>query len=207
MSISANRTTPKQSRSAPTPATISRLPLRPHSVAITVVAAWQTLLCLVVGWATVALWPSIDTTVADQPTQVLVLGATLTMTAMSGALVMGALGGMAGCLVHTVPIFCSRVGRQTFEPTFVYWYVLRPLTSAMLALLTVAALHGGLFALSTSTDPSAAAAYALGGVAGLFTDSVVQKLRGVLGATSTEHPATTQSVPLAPRASVTGTRS
>jgi hypothetical protein len=118
----------------------------------------------------------------------------------SGVLLLAIVGGSAGSLVHTIAIFTSRVGRRTFETSYVWWYVLRPVGAVLLALIFVTAVSSGLLALSGGDGGSSAAlAFLAGALAGLFTDAVLQRLRGLLGATSTEEDASTQAVPLAPR--------
>jgi hypothetical protein len=97
------------------------------------------------------------------------------------------LGGVAGSLVHTITIFSSRVGRDTLEASFLWWYLLRPFAAALLALLFVAAVQSGLVAVGGKPE-SLVLALVAGGLAGLFTDAVLQKLRGLLGATSTKSP-------------------
>jgi hypothetical protein len=61
----------------------------------------------------------------------------------------------------------------------------------------VAALRSGLVALGTGTTDSSTAvlSFLAGGLAGLFTDRVMQRLRGLLGATKTDQKASEQPAP------------
>lgn len=112
-------------------------------------------------------------------------------------LLVGLFGGVAGSLVHTITIFSSRVGRSTFEATYLWWYVLRPFAAALLAVLFVASIQSGAVAMTNASDAATpVVAVVAGGLAGLFTDTVLQVLRTLLGATNTEHKASEQKVPL-----------
>ena len=146
------------------------------------VGCWQLGLGILVLVGLIACWP---------------LGADATVT--WGVLVVGALGGVAGSLVHTITVFSSRVGQSTFEATYTWWYILRPFAAALLAVLFVAAVYSGLVT-NLESGPTAVVPVVAGGLAGLFTDTVLQTLRALLGATSTELEASKQQAPLAPAA-------
>lgn len=166
---------------------------------IVVVACWQIALATLTMVAVFASWPLVAST-KGSTVSVVWFGPDFTLTATSGALLLGLIGGVGGSLVHTVTIFSSRVGRDTLETSYLWWYLMRPFAAGPLALLFVAAVHSGLLAASNATDdPSPMVAFVAGGLAGLFTDAVLQRLRGLLGATSTEKPASTQVLPLAAR--------
>ena len=161
-----------------------------------VVGCWQLTLAVVTVVAVLACWPVVDALAAASTVSVSWFGPDFVLNTTSGALLIGLVGGVAGSLVHTITIFSSRVGRDTLEATFLWWYLLRPFAAALLALLFVTAVHSGLLSISGAADgPQTAVAFVAGGLAGLFTDAVLQKLRGLLGATSTEDLASDQHVP------------
>jgi hypothetical protein len=161
-----------------------------------VVGCWQLTLAVVTVVAVLACWPVVDALAATSSVPVSWFGPDFVLNTTSGALLIGLVGGVAGSLVHTITIFSSRVGRDTLEATFLWWYLLRPFAAALLALLFVTAVHSGLLSISGAADgPQTAVAFVAGGLAGLFTDAVLQKLRGLLGATSTEDLASDQHVP------------
>jgi hypothetical protein len=163
-----------------------------------VVAGWQLTLAVITVVAALACWPLVDSLAAVSAVPVSWFGPDFVLNTTSGALLIGLVGGVAGSLVHTVTIFSSRAGRDTLEATFLWWYLLRPFAAALLALLFVAAVHSGLLSISGGAEgPQTAVAFVTGGLAGLFTDAVLQKLRSLLGATSTEDLASGQHVPLA----------
>jgi hypothetical protein len=125
------------------------------------------------------------------------IGPDFTATAATSALVLAAVGGVAGSFVHAGSLFTARVGRRTFEVSYFWWYVLRPLESAVLAMVFVAAIRSGLLALGADGKDSdtVVLVFLSGALAGLFTDRVMQRLRGLLGATKTDQKATEQPAP------------
>jgi len=161
-----------------------------------VVGCWQLALTAVTTVAAFSVWPLVAQLEGRATVGVHWFGPDFRVTALSGALILGVIGGVAGSLVHTITIFSSRVGRDTLEASFLWWYLLRPFAAALLALLFVAAVQSGLVAVGGKPE-SLVLAFVAGGLAGLFTDAVLQKLRGFLGATSTQMTASSQDVPLA----------
>lgn len=198
MNISSSRLEKIElNRSEPPPS------LTPHAqrllnTVIVVVGCWQLATAALATLAAFAVWP----VVAGLPTvgsaRIHWWGPDLSLDVTSGALLLGLVGGVAGSLVHTITIFSSRVGRDTLEASYLWWYLLRPFAAALLALLFVASVVSGLSALNGAPkSPDAGVAFVAGGLAGLFTDAVLQKLRNLLGATSTEQTASSQQLPLA----------
>lgn len=183
----------KRSATAPELSEADKLVLK--AVTLTV-GCWQLALTLVTTVAAFALWPLVAQLEGRETVGVNWFGPDFRLTALSGVLILGMTGGVAGSLVHTITIFSSRVGRDTLESSFLWWYLLRPFAAALLALLFVATVQSGLVAIGGKPE-SLVLAFVAGGLAGLFTDAVLQKLRGLLGATSTEKTASSQDVPLA----------
>lgn len=161
-----------------------------------IVGCWQLALTLMTAAAAFALWPLVAQLEGRATVGVQWFGPDFRLTALSGVLILGVIGGVTGSLVHTITIFSSRVGRNTLESSFLWWYLLRPFAAALLALLFVATVQSGLVAIGGKPE-TLVLAFVAGGLAGLFTDAVLQKLRGLLGATSTEKTASSQDVPLA----------
>ena len=89
-----------------------------------------------------------------------------------------ALIGSAATLALT---FAHRVGYQKLEKGWEWWYITRPPTAASIGVLAFALLQAGLFSNSTAAKSSLLAAAATGGLAGLFTDQLLQKMRSILG--------------------------
>lgn len=147
-------------------------------------------------FAAVWAWALADRSLVDDEA-VRWIGPDFTATAATGILVLAVVGGVVGSFVHAASLFATRVGRQTFEVSYVWWYILRPLESALVALVFVAAVRSGLLALGASQTESTSTtlAFLAGGLAGLFTDRVMQRLRGLLGATRTDKKASEQPPP------------
>ena len=162
-------------------------------IATIFVGLWHVALAVGTTLQTLLWWPVVEEAASSTYTWY-----GWTFTSGSAVLLLAIVGGVAGSLVHTITIFSSRVGRSTFETSYVWWCILRPIAAALLALIFAAALSSNLLALSGGNGESAAAlAFVGGALAGLFTDAVLQKLRHLLGATSTQHEASKQKVPLA----------
>jgi hypothetical protein len=89
-----------------------------------------------------------------------------------------ALIGSAATLALT---FAHRVGYQKLEKGWEWWYIMRPPTAAGIGVLAFALLEAGLFSSTTAVKSSLLAAAATGGLAGLFTDQLLQKMRAALG--------------------------
>lgn len=159
------------------------------------VGVWHLVLAVATTLLTLLWWPVVEQTASST-----VQWRGFTFTGSSGVLLLAIAGGSTGSLVHTISIFSSRVGRRTFETSYLWWYLLRPIGAVLLALIFVATVSSGLISLGSGDGgASAALSFIAGALAGLFTDAILQRLRGLLGATSTEQAASTQAVPLAPR--------
>jgi hypothetical protein len=81
-----------------------------------------------------------------------------------------------------------RAGYRKLEEGWELWYLLRPVTAVGVGVLAYALLKAGLF---TFTNPQSDlfAAAAVGGLAGLFTDQLLQKMRKILGLSDFEQEA------------------
>jgi len=77
--------------------------------------------------------------------------------------------------------FAHRLGYQKLEKGWQWWYVTRPPTAASIGVLAFALLQAGLFSSNTAAKSGLLAAAATGGLAGLFTDQLLQKMRAALG--------------------------
>lgn len=112
-----------------------------------------------------------------------VLWFTLEPTPASAVLAVVAFTAMVGSLVVMALTFSMRAGHRTLDEGFFWWYLTRPLTAAGLALVLYLVVIGGFFDLTSVTEGSTSAlatAAALGGLAGLFTDQILDLLRGAL---------------------------
>jgi hypothetical protein len=188
------RETPDGARSSTRGARPKRYELQKHEWWIAgVVGVWLAAVGVASVLAAMWLWA-----VADRATSandaVHWIGPDFTATAATGSLALAAVGGVAGSFVHAGSLFAARVGRRTFEISYFWWYLLRPLESALVAIVFVAALRSGLLALGADTKDTdtVVLAFLSGALAGLFTDRVMQRLRGLLGASKTDEKASEQ---------------
>jgi hypothetical protein len=86
--------------------------------------------------------------------------------------------------------FAQRAGHGTLQQEWSWWYLTRPFTAAGIGVLAYALLEAGFISTTTSAGKTDAAtsgllaAAAIGGLAGLFTDQLLQKMSTALGLTS-----------------------
>ena len=116
-------------------------------------------------------------------------GPDLTVTLSMTLMIVGAAAGAVGSIIQQSIIFAHRAGLRTLERGFVYWYVLRPIWSALLGAVAVIAANTGFISIGDETTSSAGVTVLVttGCLAGLFTDKALDRLRSMLGAS---HPST-----------------
>lgn len=111
-------------------------------------------------------------------------GPDLTVSLATALLVVGAAAGFVGSVVQQSIVFANRAGKQTLESGYFWWYVLRPVWSALLGSVVVLAVNTGLVSIGDETTSSAGVTVLVtaAAVAGLFTDQALQRLQAMLGA-------------------------
>jgi hypothetical protein len=111
-------------------------------------------------------------------------GPDVTVTLSMTLMIVGAAAGAVGSIIQQSIIFAHRAGFQTLQRGFVYWYVLRPVWSALLGAVVVIAANAGFISIGDETTSSAGVTVlvTLGCLAGLFTDKALDRLRSLLGA-------------------------
>lgn len=93
-----------------------------------------------------------------------------------------ALMAVIGSLVVSSLVFSTRAGKETLERGYLWWYLIRPLSAAGLGVLFYLSVVAGFFQQPAQQGRGAlVVAAAIGGLAGLFTDQVMAKMRGILG--------------------------
>ena len=107
---------------------------------------------------------------------VLDFGVTLNMS----LLIVGAAAGAVGSVIHQSMTVTQRP--RSAEDRSIWWYVLRPLWSALLGSVFVIAVNTGLISIGDETTSSAGVAVLVltGCLAGLFTDQVLRRLRNMV---------------------------
>ncbi|MFG1625161.1 hypothetical protein [Kribbella sp. NPDC049227] len=115
-------------------------------------------------------------------------GPDFTTTLNMSLLIVGAAAGAVGSVIHQSMVFAQRAGLETLERGFVWWYLLRPVWSALLGSVVVVAVNTGLISIGDDTTSSAGVTVLMmtGCLAGLFTDQAMVRLRPLLGVTPPE---------------------
>ncbi len=115
-------------------------------------------------------------------------GPDYTTTLNMSLLIVGAAAGAVGSVIHQSMVFAQRAGLETLERGFVWWYLLRPVWSALLGSVVVVAVNTGLISIGDETTSTAGVTVLVmtGCLAGLFTDQAMRRLRPMLGATPPE---------------------
>jgi hypothetical protein len=121
------------------------------------------------------------------------------------------LGGGVGAMVHAIRSFSAHIGARRLSKGWAWWYVLRPLEGAVMALAFYLVLRGGLLNTSGSNGSSAAniSIYGVTGIAvlvGMFSREAVEKLKDLaetLFAKANQAVTTSSSKALNPKPTVT----
>lgn len=105
-------------------------------------------------------------------------------------LLVGAAAGVVGSMVQQSIVFAERSGHRTLQYGFVWWYVLRPVWSALLGAVVVLTFNAGLISIGDRTTSAAGVTVlvTVGCLAGLFTDQALDRLAPLLGATPPRDP-------------------
>jgi len=124
-------------------------------------------------------------------------GPSFSITLATSLVVVGAAAGFVGSVVQQSIVFASRAGQQTLERGYLWWYVLRPVWSALLGGVVVLTVNAGLVSIGDDTTSAAGVTVLVtaAAVAGLFTDQAMQRLRSVLGASDPSTLTTEQPTP------------
>lgn len=119
-----------------------------------------------------------------------VFGASFAISLSMSVLLLGAASGLVGSMIQQSIVFAHRAGHETLEVGFVWWYLLRPIWSALLGAVSVIAVNTGLISIGDQTTSTAGVTVlaTVGCFAGLFTDRALDKMRDLLGATDPTVP-------------------
>lgn len=90
------------------------------------------------------------------------------------------LAGALGSFIHIAISFSEFVGNSRFSATWIYWYMLKPLTSTALAAIFYLVLRGGLMSADGGGDAvNLHGVVAMSGMVGLFSKQATTKLAEV----------------------------
>jgi len=91
-----------------------------------------------------------------------------------------ALVGALGSLIHAMTSFATYVGNKQFAGSWSWWFILRPFIGMPLALIFYFVVRGGFFTMAANTDAISPFGIAgLSGLVGMFSKQAIDKLREV----------------------------
>jgi hypothetical protein len=92
-------------------------------------------------------------------------------------------GGALGGLVHALRSFAAFTGNRQLAAEWLYWYLTRPFTGAIVALVLYLMIRGGLVTgpIQGETSISVVGFTGAAALAGLFSDQAMEKLKEVFG--------------------------
>lgn len=95
-------------------------------------------------------------------------------------LLLVALMGFLGNMIHVVTSFTTFIGNGTFKRSWILWYCVKPFTASGLALIVYFIVRGGFLSYGSSAGSvSLFGILSISALAGLFTDSATIKLKEV----------------------------
>ena len=90
-------------------------------------------------------------------------------------LLVAVMGGI-GSMIHAATSFADYVGNRRFGATWMWWYGMRPFIGASLALVIYFVVRGGLLQVGTSASVNPYGIAAVSGLAGMFSKQATDKL-------------------------------
>jgi hypothetical protein len=91
-----------------------------------------------------------------------------------------ALAGAVGGLVHTTRSFYFHATDKTLHQSWLLWYILRPLVGSSIGLITYLIIRGGFITMDATVKEANVYSFtALAALAGMFSEQAVEKLKRV----------------------------
>ena len=118
--------------------------------------------------------------VGDTPDNPVIFLADIRLTIGNEAklMLLAALAGALGSLVHAMTSFATYIGNRSYVTSWNWWYILRPFIGMVLALISYFTIRGGFFTLTADTTAvNQFGVTALGGLAGMFSRQAIDKLK------------------------------
>ncbi|NQT82119.1 hypothetical protein HQ563_03795 [bacterium] len=162
------------------PGKVGEKPVRPTGIVL--IAVYLVLFCILLVWGLVQLWPRAAgaTEAAGPCSSATFLFWTFRLSDEVRLLLIVALAGALGSLVHALRSLYWYVGNRALVRSWLMKYFLLPFAGAALAVIFYFVIRGGFFsreATMQQTDPFGFAA--LAGLVGMFSEQAVLKLKEV----------------------------
>ena len=101
------------------------------------------------------------------------------LTPDRGLLTIALLAGVLGSGMHSMQSFAAYVGDHKLGASWIWWYILRAPTGAILGLFVYVALRGGFLTIGSGTNINPYGVFAAAGLAGWFSKRATDKLAEV----------------------------
>ncbi len=159
-------------------------------IAAVVLIASATLVAI----ALVQLWPA-GTGLSPAAHSYVVLGVHTTLTGDRDLMLIAALSGALGAMLHSLRSLSVYVGERALLWSWMLFYACLPVIGAILSLLFYFVLRGGLISgQATSRDVNPFGTAAVAGLVGLFSTQAAEMLKNVFTAIFTKAPQGSDSV-------------
>lgn len=153
-----------------------------HKGTALVIGSYVILLNLLLLNFLVTVWPSATPLDPQKSTPVfLLLGKwwPVSIGLETSYLLIVILSGALGSYIHLATSFADYVGNRRLEPSWLWWYILRPFIGMALALVVYFVVRAGLITGGDAQSMSASGVAAIAGMCGLFSKQATDKLRDV----------------------------
>lgn len=151
-------------------------------IGIVLITAYLILLCIFLLYSVAAFWPSATLAGESAPSSLPItfFGLTFSVSDEVRLLLIVALAGALGSLVHALRSFFYYVGNRGLRWSWLAMYVLLPFVGATLGLVFYLVIRGGFFSPEATVQQTSPFAFAaLAGLVGLFSEQAVAKLKEV----------------------------
>jgi hypothetical protein len=139
------------------------------------------------GIAVVAVLPwawSVASSVGPTTPEAHFMGFAFTPTTSFTRMLIITLVAIAGSVAIMSITFANRAGKHTLEDGWQWWYLTRPICAAVIGVVSYMAILAGYLDEATTDRSELIVAAAIGGLAGLFTDKVIELMRKIIGLTA-----------------------
>jgi hypothetical protein len=128
----------------------------------------------------VALWPGSLSVTSSAPLSHVLLGIKLSMSPDTNVMIMAAIAGALGGVLHSLRSMAGYIGARQFKWSWSFYYLSLPFVAAILALIFYFVIRGGLMSPQGVTgDINPYGIAAISGLVGLFTGQAAGMLQKI----------------------------